>query len=177
MKRSKKDLLYDKENKYIAEDLYYESDRRDIYYSALVKDIVKNNRTVQVLKCIFFGIVCLIFALICVFGVLIIYNISMKNDITYSDIGVAITGFGSVLSSIIVLPKIIAKHLFPENSEQVRFNFIKDNQRLDQSFIEDDVYDIEENENDEAYSTTQDSEKSTVKKEPSKTYDSNEIKN
>ena len=49
MKRSKKDLLYDKENKYIAEDLYYESDRRDIYYSALVKDIVKNNRTVQVL--------------------------------------------------------------------------------------------------------------------------------
>ncbi|MCR5020656.1 hypothetical protein, partial [Ruminococcus sp.] len=39
----------------------------------------------------------------------------------------------SILTSIIVLPQIIAKHLFPENSEEVRFAFIKDNQKNDQS--------------------------------------------
>ncbi|MCI6653000.1 MAG: hypothetical protein MSH11_06235 [Ruminococcus sp.] len=142
--KEKKDLLNDMEGEYSATDYYLESERRDIYYSALVKDIVKNNRTSQVLKCIFFGIVCLVFAFICVFGLLIIFNISNKENISYSDIGVAITGFGSVLSSIIVLPQIIAKHLFPENSEQVRFGFIKENQKLDQAYLEDDISDLYE---------------------------------
>lgn len=144
MKSNKKDLLYDMEQEYTELQYYYESDRRDVYYSALVKDIVKNNRTGQVLKCIFFGVVCFIFAFICILGLLIIFNISKKESISYSDIGVAIAGFGSVLSSIIVLPQIIAKHLFPENSEEVRFGFIKENQKLDQSYLEDDVSDVDE---------------------------------
>ncbi|MBQ3182184.1 MAG: hypothetical protein IJB57_00810 [Clostridia bacterium] len=142
--KNKKDLLYDLESDYSATDYYLESERRDVYYSALVKDIVKNNRTGQVLKCIFFIVVCLVFAFICVFGLLIIFNISKRENISYSDIGVAITGFGSVLSSIIVLPQIIAKHLFPENSEEVRFGFIKENQKLDQAYLEDDVSDLYE---------------------------------
>lgn len=144
MKNKNKDLLNDKEKEYLAQDYYLEADRRDVYYSALVKDIVKNNRTSQVLKCWFFAIVCLVFATICIIGMVIVFNISKKNDISYSDIGVAITGFGSVLSSIIVLPKIIAKHLFPENSEEVRFNFIKENQRFDQPFVANDVDDTSE---------------------------------
>lgn len=144
MKKNKKDLLYDMESDYSATNYYLESERRDIYYSALVKDIVKNNRTGQILKCIFFVIVCLIFAFICILGLLIIFNISKKESISYSDIGVAITGFGSVLSSIIVLPQIIAKHLFPENSEEVRFGFIKENQKLDQAYLEDDISDLDE---------------------------------
>jgi hypothetical protein len=142
--RTKKDLLKDMEAEYSATQYYLESERRDVYYSALVKDIVKNNRADQFLKCIFFVIVCAVFAFICVFGLLIIFNISKKDTTTYSDIGVAIAGFGSVLSSIIVLPTIIAKHLFPENSEEVRFKFIKENQKLDQSYLEDDVSDLDE---------------------------------
>ena len=142
--RTKKDLLNDMEAEYSETKYYLESERRDVYYSALVKDIVKNNRADQVLKSIFFVIVCTVFAFICVFGLLIIFNISKKDTITYSDIGVAITGFGSVLSSIIVLPTIIAKHLFPADSEKVRFSFIKENQKLDQSYLEDDVSVLEE---------------------------------
>lgn len=143
MKAKKIDLLYDMEEKY-SEELYYESDRRDVYYSALVKDIIKNNRTGQILKCIFFGVVCLIFALVCTIGVWIIFNISQKENITYADIGVAITGFGSVLSSIIALPKIIAKHLFPENSEKVRFDFVNANMKIDQAYVDDDVIDFQQ---------------------------------
>lgn len=127
-----KDPLYDLEVQYTGIIPYTEVDRRDIYYSALVKDIVKNNRTSQTLKVVFFFVVCCIFVYTCVKGMLVISNISNKKDISYSDIAVALTGFGSVLSSIIVLPKIVAKHLFPKNSEKVRFNFIRDNQKFDQ---------------------------------------------
>ena len=87
---------------------------------------------------------CLIFALVCTIGVWIIFNISQKENITYADIGVAITGFGSVLSSIIALPKIIAKHLFPENSEKVRFDFVNANMKIDQAYVDDDVIDFQQ---------------------------------
>ena len=143
MKPKKNHPLYDVEENY-KRNYYYESDRRDVYYSVLVKDIIKNNRTGQILKCIFFGVVCLIFALVCIIGVWIIFNISQKENITYADIGVAITGFGSVLSSIIALPKIIAKHLFPENSEKVRFDFINANMKIDQAYVDDDIIDFEQ---------------------------------
>lgn len=132
-----KDLLYDLEAPYTESDNYMESERRDIYYSALVKDIVKNNRTSQKLKVAFFVIVCIVFCFICICGMIIIINISNKENIQYSDIGVAVTGFGSVLSTVIILPTIIAKHLFPENSEKVRFEFMRENQKNDQSYLQD----------------------------------------
>ncbi len=64
-------------------------------------------------------------------GITAIVIIAKKTNITIADIGVALAGFGSVLSSIVVLPKIIAKHLFPESSEKVRFDFVSQNQKLD----------------------------------------------
>ncbi len=148
--KTKKDLLNDMEAEYSETHYYLESDRRDVYYSALVKDIVKNNRANQVLKCIFFGVVCAIFAFICVLGLLIIFNVSKKEAITYSDVGVVAAGFGSVLSSIIVLPTIIAKHLFPEDGEKSRFAFVKENQKMDQSYLEDDISDWNEDGIDDA---------------------------
>lgn len=137
MKKRNKDLIYE------SDDIYNESDRREKYYSILVKDIIDNNRTSQRLKKAFFIIVCSIFAFICVVGLLIIYNISKKDIVTINDIGIALTGFGSILSSVIILPQIIAKHLFPENSEEVRFGFVKDNQKADQAFFDNSQDDIE----------------------------------
>ena len=131
--KSKIDLLNEDNGKIY----YFESLRRDLYYSALVKDIVMDNRTGRILKYIFFSIVCLTFVFICVFGVLSIFNVSKKDNISFNDIGIALTGFGSILGSIIVLPQTIAKHLFPQNSEEVRFDFIKENQRNDQAYLDD----------------------------------------
>ncbi len=131
MKKKDVDLLNDQENE--TENIYVESMRRDRYYSAMVKDIVKNNRTSQRLKKIFFWVVCTVFLGICGLGAVVLILIAKKSDISIEDLGVAATGFGSILTSIIVLPQIIAKHLFPENSEEVRFAFIKDNQKNDQS--------------------------------------------
>lgn len=121
-----------------------QANKRNIYYSTLVKKIIDNNDATQIIKYIFFGIVCVVFIAVSLIGIIAILIIAKKPNITISDIGVAITSFGSVLSSIIALPKIIARHLFPENSEKVRFDFISQNQKLDlgePEYIDDDEFD------------------------------------
>lgn len=104
---------------------------RDMYYSALVRDVVKDNRVSKIMKCIFFGFVCVVFGFTCYYGMITIYNISKKDSISASDIGIAFTALGSVLGSIIVLPTTIAHHLFPANGEKERFAFINDIQKYD----------------------------------------------
>lgn len=128
-KKKDKDLLAE------ADKEFFPSAKRDVYYSALVKDIVKDNRSSQIMKCWFFVFVCGIFLFTCIVGMLTIFNISRKENVSVADIGVAITAFGGVLSSIIVLPQTIAKHLFPANSEKARFAFIKDNQQFDSAYV------------------------------------------
>lgn len=124
-----------KEDKYLQfvndDQELSQSNIRDKHYSTLVKKIIDNNDATQLIKYIFFGVVCLVFLAVSIIGILVVLKIASKEAISYADISVAITGFGGVLSSIIVLPKIIAKHLFPENSEKVRFDFISQNQKLD----------------------------------------------
>ena len=70
---------------------------------------------------------------------------AQKETPSYADIGIALTAFGSVISAIIALPSIIANHLFPANSESVRFGFIRDNQKMDTSYLVDDVTEVESN--------------------------------
>ena len=129
--RKKNDLLYDMEKPYRARRYTLESERRDIYYSALVKDIVKYNRCNQIYKFFFFLIVCGAFFYILITCTTVMINISQLKDITYAGMGVALSGFGGILSAVIVLPSIIAKHLFPEDSEKSKYDFIRDNQKFD----------------------------------------------
>ena len=140
MRKKERDLLFVDEDTDIFDD-NMEADRRDVFYSALVKDIVKFNRSDQTKKWIFFVVVCALLILIIGTGMIVIYNASMKEDTTVQDQGIAITGFGSVLSSILILPKIVANHLYPKNYEEFRFDFIKDLQKMDRSIFESSDYD------------------------------------
>lgn len=134
-----KDLLFDTELQ-DEQQAYFEGPaRRDVYYSALVRDIVRNNRASQVMKIIFFTVVCAAFLVVCIGGIVAICLVAKKPFIASGDIGVAITGLGAILSTIIVLPSIIANHLFPKDGETVRFNFIKDNQAFDQHYTDNNV--------------------------------------
>ena len=126
MKTKEPDLLETQ-----SDDEYFQYEKRERYYSAMVKDIVKDNRSLKSLKWVFCLTICAVFSFVCIFGILSIYVLSLKENPSYEDIGIAIAGFGSIISSVIVLPKIIAKHLFPQNSEETRFNFIKDTQKFD----------------------------------------------
>lgn len=166
MKNKNKDLLYNKEKQYQEKEYYWETDRRDVYYSALVKDIIRDNRTGQVLKCIFFCVICVVLLYTCLFGTVIVYIIAKKEQVSATDIAALIAGLGSIISSILVLPKIIAKHLFPEDSEKGRFDFIKASQRFDQP--KDSEYDFFDEYDDESFSepclVTNDDDKCEKKK-------------
>ena len=119
------------EKKKSKQNPFQESEARDILYTRLVRDTLKDNRSLKGFKWVFVSVICLVFLSICIFSILTIFRLSDKENFTYEHLGLALSGFGSILASIIVLPKIIAKHLFPEDSEKVRFQFIKDTQSFD----------------------------------------------
>ena len=75
---------------------------------------IMDRKVDRVLKCIFFSVICVVFILTCVASFMIIYHISGKTEVSITDVGIILGGFGSVIGDIIVLPKIVAKHLFPE---------------------------------------------------------------
>ena len=79
---------------------------------------IMDRKVDRVLKCIFFSVICVVFILTCVASFTIIYHISGKTEVSITDVGIILGGFGSVIGDIIVLPKIVAKHLFPENIKQ-----------------------------------------------------------
>ena len=111
-------------------DSFDEEDKRNGYYTQILKQFTENHKKTHcariAFKWIFFCIVCLSFIAVVTAGVFAIITISKKDKIDSFDVGVAVTGLGSVLSAIIVLPKIIAKHLFPEDGDVKEFSFVKD---------------------------------------------------
>ena len=121
-----------------------ESFKRDIKYSELLEVIVQNSKSDQRLKKIFFWIISVMFSLICIAGLYVIFIVANQESTSLTDIGTVIAGFGSTQRAIVVLPTIIAKHLFPENSEEIRFNFMKDIKKFDIGNI-DIPFDFEEN--------------------------------
>lgn len=77
-------------------------------------------------------------------GVVVIYNISKKGAITLGDVGVALSGLGSIIGVIIVLPSKIATNLFPAtaNKEMLQIVRAMQNYDLNSNAINDD--DIQE---------------------------------
>lgn len=68
-----------------------------------------------------------------IIGALSIYRISQKENIAWTDFGTALTGLGSVLGVLIILPSKIAEHLFPSSSDENAMKFIKSMQEYDLS--------------------------------------------
>lgn len=125
IKRKKKGFdLIDLADRIEPDELLAESARREIYYSAYLRDIIKSSRQTEKLKTSFFWLSFIVLACIIASGIGIIYIIAMKDTISFADVGVAFTGFGTVLTAVLALLTIIAKHLFPENGESERYSFI-----------------------------------------------------
>ena len=112
-----------------------EVDKRNEQYTQLLKMYTENQKKMQDsrlwLKKIFFWMICSSFFFIIIVGGIILLRVSNKQQITYSDFGIALTGLGSILSVIIVLPKIIAEHLFPKDGERAESNFVTAMQEFD----------------------------------------------
>ena len=68
-----------------------------------------------------------------VIGALSNYRNSQKENIALKDFGTALTGLGSVLGVLIILPSKIAEHLFPASADKNAMEFIKSMQDYDLS--------------------------------------------
>lgn len=84
------------------------------------------------MKIVFFILISLSFATIIASSCIVIIHI-VESDLpkTINDTATAITAVAGMISAIIILPTIIAKHLFPENEEDSQITVIKAIQKFD----------------------------------------------
>lgn len=106
--------------------------RRDELYSDLLEhyidtNIDKTHRNITY-KCAFFWIAMSIFIVLTVAPIVLLIIIACKNTRYTSDIAVVLGAVGGLISSIIIIPKIIAEHLFPTNEDSNMIDMVKNMQ-------------------------------------------------
>lgn len=113
--------------------------KRDQSYTMLLRSYVWNQRVtnffMHTFKTIFFFIACIVFVGVVFFGAYGIYHIACKESVSWQDIGVALTGLGSIVSVVIILPSKIADNLFPASNNKESTEFITMMQKYDNSLL------------------------------------------
>lgn len=110
--------------------LQYE--RRDGLYADLLEAYIDvyNSKAAwnKWFKLAFFAISLLIFGGIVVVSLIVLITIARKNTTSLSDVAVALSSMAGIISAIIILPKIIAEHLFPTNEDEHMIEMVKNMQ-------------------------------------------------
>lgn len=114
---------------------FFQYNERDTLYTDLLnnyievyKDQSQDNRKY---KKWFFWIIMGMFALVIGGAILSMIFISSKGEITPSYLGMMIAAVSSIISVVIVLPKVIAEHLFPKDAETHIINLVERMQKND----------------------------------------------
>lgn len=112
-----------------------EYNKRNLLYSSLLEKYItiyeKKEKAKAWYKLFFFMITIILFIAIvgaCLYSIIMMQT-STNSDIT--NIGVAITNIAGIISTIIILPRIIADHLFPTNEESNMLEMVKNMQSND----------------------------------------------
>lgn len=109
--------------------------QRDQLYTALlnayVKDYDVRHKSNRGYKKIFFWFVILIFACTITGSVITLITLAARGMENPSVIAVALSAFGTILSALIIIPKIIAKYLFPANEDDKVTEMVKTMQEND----------------------------------------------
>ena len=71
----------------------------------------------RIFRIVFFCAVLLTFFTLNVLSVMVIYEVSLKIESSYTDAAAVAAALGTVISTLIILPKIIAVHLFPSTEQ------------------------------------------------------------
>lgn len=110
---------------------------RDSQYAELLMHHVAHQKRLDfaqlLFKYFFFFLVCFVFISVVVLGALSIFFIAKKESIAWTDFGTALTGLGSVLGVLMILPSKIAEHLFPSSADKTSMEFIRSMQDYDLS--------------------------------------------
>ena len=121
--------------KYQDEEKDPEYDRRNRFYTELLSTYIKSYISIsgykKWYKLAFFIIVMLVFVFIVVFCVIGIVHISLKENTTVADFGVLFSSIAGILSALLVLPKVIAEHLFPKDEDANMIDMVKNMQQND----------------------------------------------
>lgn len=108
---------------------------RDACYTRLldnyIGDYKNKSQDNQKYKKWFFWIIMGMFALVIGGAILSMIFISSKGEITPSYLGMMIAAVSSIISVVIVLPKVIAEHLFPKDAETHIINLVDRMQQND----------------------------------------------
>lgn len=112
-----------------------EYDNRNRLYTHLLEMYIVNyqrkEKAKRVYKIIFFTVTVFLFVGIVGFGVIGTFRLSVAGDGNFANVGIAITNIAGIVATLIVLPKIIAEHLFPANEESNMLEMVKDMQDND----------------------------------------------
>lgn len=110
------------------------SSDREKLYTSLLKYTIKDCSSVHALKIVYFSVILALLIAVSLGSLAAIICVTkMDNSSSSQTISVVAGAFTSFLSSIIIIPKIMAKHIFPEDSEKERYKFVNGMKLIDQA--------------------------------------------
>lgn len=120
-----------------------EYNKRNNLYTELLENYIqiykKKEKNKSIYKFLFFFTTMLLFSGIIIVCGYNMYNISVHGDPGGASVGIALSNVIGIVSTLIVLPKIIAEHLFPTNEENNMIGMVKNMQENDAN-IRDTLY-------------------------------------
>lgn len=109
--------------------------KRDGLYTQLLKEYIDvytgKEEDKKKYKKAFFIIVMIIFIIIIIGCVASICYISIEGAYDLESVGIVFSNVAGIISAIIVIPQIIAKHLFPTNEEKFMIDMVTSMQNND----------------------------------------------
>lgn len=84
----------------------------------------KTNQMRRAQQWVFFGVTMLILVVIVAGAGFIVYKV-LQNEVNWAGLGAIAAAAATVIGSIITLPKIVAKNLFPSDGNSVEVDLIK----------------------------------------------------
>ncbi|MBD5536858.1 MAG: hypothetical protein HDQ99_14640 [Lachnospiraceae bacterium] len=112
-----------------------EYNKRNKLYTELLREYIlrynKKEAEKAIYKGIFFSVIMFMFVAIVICGSVGLLLLSMYGDGTMANVGIAIANIAGIISSLIILPKIIAEHLFPVDEESNMIGMVRNMQEND----------------------------------------------
>lgn len=111
---------------------------RNELYTHLLDDYISSNKSKtqwkKWYKFAFFTISMFVFMGVIAVSLISILLVAKKDQATLSDLGVVVSGIAGILSVLIIIPKVIAEHLFPTDEDSHMIGMVK-NMQLNDSGI------------------------------------------
>lgn len=110
------------------------NNRNELYTQLLntyIKNYIDKEKVKSTYKLIFFIVTIALFVGIIVCGLISIIAMSVCGDGSLANVGIAIANIAGIVSTLMVLPRIIAEHLFPANEESNMLEMVKNMQDND----------------------------------------------